>query len=119
VDLTTKRTASGTDYTRISAKGYGPALQLDSGENYRSLFNPATSDLVREERLANLNKRHALIEEHLARHPHWSANSFSVATLTSFLVTTLAEYVTLDLSRSRIYSPSRSASPHARRCRWH
>ena len=65
VDLTTKRTASSTDYTRISAKG--------------PLLNPATSDLVREEKLANLNKRRALIEGHLARHPHLVGESFSVA----------------------------------------
>jgi hypothetical protein len=37
----------------------------------------------------------------------------------TFRLSTLAEHVTLDLSRSRIYSPSRSASPHARRCTWH
>jgi glutathione S-transferase len=32
VDLKTKRTASGADFTQINAKGYVPALQLDNGE---------------------------------------------------------------------------------------
>ena len=32
VDLQTKRTGSGRDFTTINAKGYVPALQLDNGE---------------------------------------------------------------------------------------
>ncbi|KMZ12399.1 Glutathione S-transferase [Candidatus Burkholderia humilis] len=32
VDLKTKLTASGADFTAINAKGYMPALQLDNGE---------------------------------------------------------------------------------------
>ena len=32
VDLKTKTTASGADFLKINAKGYVPALQLDSGE---------------------------------------------------------------------------------------
>ncbi|MFU2488785.1 glutathione transferase GstA [Thauera sp. WH-1] len=32
VDLKTKRTSSGEDFTRINPKGYVPALLLDSGE---------------------------------------------------------------------------------------
>lgn len=32
VDLRTKRTESGADYTAVSPKGYVPALTLDGGE---------------------------------------------------------------------------------------
>ena len=32
VDLGTKKTKSGADYTKINAKGYVPALQLDNGD---------------------------------------------------------------------------------------
>jgi glutathione S-transferase len=32
VDLKSKRTASGADYTQVNAKGYVPALQFDDGE---------------------------------------------------------------------------------------
>lgn len=32
VDLRTKRTASGADFTAVNPKGYVPALQLDDGE---------------------------------------------------------------------------------------
>jgi glutathione S-transferase len=32
VDFGTKKTKSGTDYTKVNPKGYVPALQLDNGE---------------------------------------------------------------------------------------
>jgi glutathione S-transferase len=32
VDLATKKTASGEDFTKVNAKGYVPALQLDDGQ---------------------------------------------------------------------------------------
>jgi glutathione S-transferase len=32
VDIGTKRTKAGADYTKVNAKGYVPALQLDNGE---------------------------------------------------------------------------------------
>ena len=33
VDLKTKRTESGEDFTSINPKGYVPALELDDGQN--------------------------------------------------------------------------------------
>ncbi|MCK2087189.1 glutathione transferase GstA [Thauera aromatica] len=57
VDLGTRRTADGTDYTTINPKGYVPALQLDSGEVLTEL--PAIvqylADLAPEKKLAPAN----------------------------------------------------------------
>lgn len=57
VDLGTRRTAGGADYTAINPKGYVPALQLDSGEVLTEL--PAIvqylADLAPEKKLAPAN----------------------------------------------------------------
>jgi glutathione S-transferase len=57
VDLATKKTASGADFTTINAKGYIPALQLDSGELLTEgpAINQYLADLVPEKKLAPAN----------------------------------------------------------------
>ncbi len=57
VDLATKKTASGADFTAINAKGYIPALQLDSGELLTEgpAINQYLADLVPEKKLAPAN----------------------------------------------------------------
>ena len=47
VDLTTKRTQSGADYTTINPKGYVPALTLDSGETITE--NVAIQDWIADQ----------------------------------------------------------------------
>jgi len=50
VDLATKKTASGADFSAINAKGYVPALQLDGGELLTEgpAINQYLADLVPE-----------------------------------------------------------------------
>lgn len=57
VDLGTKKTAGGVDFTSINAKGYIPALQLDSGELLTEgpAINQYLADLVPEKKLAPAN----------------------------------------------------------------
>jgi glutathione S-transferase len=57
VDLATKKTASGADFSAINAKGYIPALQLDSGELLTEgpAINQYLADLVPEKKLAPAN----------------------------------------------------------------
>jgi glutathione S-transferase len=57
VDLGTKKTASGADFTAINAKGYVPALKLDSGELLTEgpAINQYLADLVPEKKLAPAN----------------------------------------------------------------
>jgi glutathione S-transferase len=57
VDLATKKTASGADFSAINAKGYVPALQLDGGELLTEgpAINQYLADLVPEKKLAPAN----------------------------------------------------------------
>lgn len=67
-------------------RGYGP------------LFNPATPSAIREERVANLRRRYALLEQQLASHGFLLGDEFSVADAYLFAITRWAEVVKLDLS---------------------
>lgn len=57
VNLATKKTASGADFTAINPKGYVPALELDSGEILTEgpAINQYIADLVPEKKLAPPN----------------------------------------------------------------
>lgn len=57
VNLATKKTASGADFTAINPKGYVPALELDSGEVLTEgpAINQYIADLVPEKKLAPPN----------------------------------------------------------------
>jgi len=57
VDLAGKKTAGGADFSAINAKGYVPALQLDSGELLTEgpAINQYLADLVPEKKLAPAN----------------------------------------------------------------
>lgn len=67
-------------------------------KSYSPLFNPATSDELREDRKAYLKKRYALIEQRLADHSFIAGDAFTVADAYLFTVTNWARHVKLDLS---------------------
>jgi glutathione S-transferase len=65
---------------------------------YSPLFNPEVLPAVRQERLAYLAKRYALIEKQLEGRKYLLGDSFTVADAYLFAVTNWARSVKLDLS---------------------
>ncbi len=67
-------------------------------KSYSPLFNPATAPAVREDRIAYLKRRYALIEARLAKHAYLLGDAFTVADAYLFTVTNWAGVLKLDLS---------------------
>ena len=67
-------------------------------KTYSPLFNDATPQETRNERLAYLKKRYALLDQQLAKQPYLFGDRFSVADAYLFVVTNWANFVKLDLS---------------------
>lgn len=67
-------------------------------KSYSPLFKPQTPAETREERLAYLRKRYALVEKTLATSPFLTGETFTVADAYLFTVTNWARHVKLDLS---------------------
>lgn len=67
-------------------------------KTYSPLFNPKSTDEVREERKAYLHKRYALIEQQLAGKQYLFGDQFTAADAYLFTVTNWARSVKLDLS---------------------
>jgi glutathione S-transferase len=67
-------------------------------KTYSPLFNDATPQETRNERLAYLKKRYPLLEQRLASQPYLFGDRFTVADAYLFVVTTWANFVKLDLS---------------------
>ena len=65
---------------------------------YSPLFNPTTPQETREERLAYLKKRYALLDKRLASQHFLFGDRFTIADAYLFTVTNWAGYVKLDLS---------------------
>jgi glutathione S-transferase len=65
---------------------------------YSPLFNPATPQETRDDRLAYLKKRYALLDKRLATQPYLLGDQFSVADAYLFTVTNWAPHVKLDLA---------------------
>jgi len=81
---------------------------------YMPLFAPATSDSVRAERKAHLQKRYGLIEATLARTPYLFGEKFTIADAYLFVVTRWSEFVGLDLSQfqnTRAFQTRAAARP--------
>ena len=62
-------------------------------KSYIPLFNPASSDDVRTERMAHLHKHYGLIEAALGRTPFLLGEQFSITDAYLFVVTRWAEFV--------------------------
>lgn len=67
-------------------------------KSYSPLFHPETPAQTRTERLAYLNKRYAIVEKRLERHPYLLGAAFTVADAYLFTVTNWAAHVKLDLT---------------------
>jgi len=67
-------------------------------KTYSPLFNDATPQETRNERLAYLKKRYAILDQQLAKQPYLFGDRFSVADAYLFVVTNWANFVKLDLS---------------------
>ena len=67
-------------------------------KSYGPLFNPAITAAAREERVAYLHKRYAILEGRLERHDYLVGERFSAADAYLFTVTRWAELLTVDLS---------------------
>jgi len=67
-------------------------------KTYSPLFNDATPQETRNERLAYLKKRYAVLDERLANRPYLFGDQLTVADAYLFVVTRWANFVKLDLS---------------------
>lgn len=67
-------------------------------KSYSPLFNPKVSAEVREERIAYLTRRYALLEKHLEGRKFLVGDQFTAADAYLFVVTNWARGVKLDLS---------------------
>ena len=74
-------------------------INSDLHKSYIPLFNPASSDDVRTERLAYLHERYGLIEAVLGRTPFLLGEQFSITDAYLFVVTQWSKFVKLDLSQ--------------------
>lgn len=88
-------TGSAGRYRMQEMLGY---INSELHKSYSPLFNPKTVPETREERLAYLRKRYALIEKQLATGPYLFGEQFTVADAYLFTVTRWADFVKLDLA---------------------
>ncbi|HQE38820.1 MAG TPA: glutathione transferase GstA [Zoogloea sp.] len=144
VNLRTKETESGRDFSAINPKGYVPALELDGGEvltegpaivqyvadlvpekklvppagtlartrvqewlnfigtelhkNFTPLFNPASTDDIRNAAQANIARRLPIAATALDAHPYLIGDSFSVADAYLFTVLSWTGFVKVDIT---------------------
>lgn len=89
--------ANGT-FERVRLQEALNYLTSEIHKSFSPLFNPATLPAVREERLAYLQKRYALIEQQLEGKRFLLGDRFTVADAYLFVLTNWARGVKLDLS---------------------
>jgi glutathione S-transferase len=83
---------------RVRAQEMLGYINSEIHKTYSPLFNPATPQETRDERLGYLKKRYALLEKRLARQPYLLGDTFGVADAYLFTVTNWARHVKLDLA---------------------
>ena len=74
-------------------------INSDLHKSYIPLFNPASSDDVRTERMAYLHERYRLIDAALGRTPFLLGERFTITDAYLFVVTRWSQFVKLDLSQ--------------------
>ncbi len=74
-------------------------INSDLHKSYMPLFDPASSDEVRSERMAYLHQRYGLIDAVLGRTPFLLGEQFTISDAYLFVVTRWAAFVKLDLSQ--------------------
>lgn len=89
--------ANGT-FERVRVQEMLNYITSEIHKTYSPLFNPAVLPQVREERLAYLRKRYALIEKRLADRKYLFGDQFTVADAYLFVVTNWARGVKFDLA---------------------
>jgi glutathione S-transferase len=89
--------ANGT-FARVRLQEALNYITSEIHKAYSPLFNPEVLPAVRQERLAYLAKRYALIEKQLEGRKYLLGDSFTVADAYLFAVTNWARSVKLDLS---------------------
>jgi len=89
--------ANGT-FARVRLQEALSYLTSEIHKAYSPLFNPDVLPAVREERLAYLTKRYALIEKQLEGRNYLTGDTFTIADAYLFTLTRWARAVKLDLS---------------------
>ena len=89
--------ANGT-FARVRLQEALNYITSEIHKTYSPLFNPQVLPAVREERLAYLRKRYALIEKQLEGKKYLFGDQFTVAHAYLFVVTNWARSVNFDLS---------------------
>ncbi|HWF98587.1 MAG TPA: glutathione transferase GstA [Steroidobacteraceae bacterium] len=89
--------AAGT-FERYRLQEWLGYINSELHKSYSPLFHPETPAQTRAERLAYLNKRYAIVEKRLERHPYLLGAAFTVADAYLFTVTNWAAHVKLDLT---------------------
>ncbi len=74
-------------------------LNSEIHKSFSPLFNPAITPAARDERIAYLRKRYALIEQRLGNHPYLVGEHFTVADAYLFTLTNWTGHIKVDFSQ--------------------
>ncbi len=89
--------ANGTR-ERVRVQEWLGYINSELHKTYSPLFSPATPDATRQDRIAYLQKRYALVDKQLAKAPYLTGDKFTIADAYLFTVTNWARHVKVDLA---------------------